>query len=175
MGRNIYIIGFMGTGKTSVAKLLSEKIGYDFIDIDKSIEERINMPINEIFERFGEAEFRKIESEVLLNITSKNNLIVSTGGGIVLNLANLENMKASGYIITLIATPDVIYDRTKLSNLRPLLNKKNKLDEIKRLLYMRAPLYIKGDFILDTSDITANEAADEIVEFLNEANCRSKT
>lgn len=171
MKNNIYLIGFMGTGKTSIGKKLAEILNWTFVDTDKEIEKMLQISISEIFDKYGEEEFRKTESTVLANIANRRNLVVSTGGGIVLSYKNVEKMKESGFIVTLIARPEVICERLKSDKTRPLLaylSDSEKLEEIKRLIFMRAGLYIKGDYIIDTSDIDPLSAAENIITFYNE-------
>jgi shikimate kinase len=171
MINNIYLIGFMGTGKTLVGKKLAELLNWTFVDIDMEIEKMLQVSISEIFDKYGEEEFRKKESIVLDNIVNKRNLVVSTGGGIVLNYKNINKMKESGLVITLIARPEVICERLKSDNTRPLLaylDDNEKLEEIKKLLFMRAGLYVKGDYIIDTSDLDPLCAVEDIIAFYNE-------
>jgi shikimate kinase len=171
MKSNIYLIGFMGTGKTVVGKKLAQTMKRNFIDIDSEIEKKLRCSISEIFDKYGEKEFRKKESALLGDITSKSDLVVSTGGGIILNYENMDKMKESGLVITLIARLEIIYERLKDDNRRPLLaniDDNEKLEEIKQLIFMRAGLYIKGDYIIDTSDINTENAVEKIIEFYNE-------
>ncbi|MDY6820106.1 MAG: shikimate kinase [Deferribacterota bacterium] len=164
---NIYLIGFMGVGKTAVGKVLADKLGWTFLDIDEVIVDYKKCSIEEIFIKYGEDTFRKIESKVLKKLSKKTEQVVSTGGGIVVNKYNIEYMKESGFVVTLIARPEVIYNRIYNDEARPLLKNFSgdaKLDEIKRLLYIRAGLYTKGDYIIDTSDLTVSDVAEEIKE-----------
>lgn len=161
----------MGTGKTVVGKKLAEIMGRFFLDIDSEIEKVFKCSINEIFDKFGEEEFRKKESIILNSIVDKNNLIVSTGGGIVINTENFDKMKRSGLVVTLIARPEIICERLSEDNTRPLIaniDENEKFEEIKRLIFMRAGLYIKGDYIIDTSDLNPDITAQNIIEFYNE-------
>lgn len=171
LANNIYLIGFMGTGKTVVGKKVAEIMGRFFLDIDVEIEKVFKCAISEIFDKYGEKEFRKKESDMLGSITGRSNLVVSTGGGIVLNIENLEKMKKSGLVVTLIARPEIICERLREDTSRPLLachDEKEKLEEIKRLLFMRAGLYIKGDYIIDTSDLDSDIVAQKIIDYYNE-------
>lgn len=171
MKNNVYLIGFMGTGKTVVGKRLAQAMKRNFIDIDSEIEKKLQCSINEIFDKYGEKEFRKKESALLGDITSRSDLVVSTGGGIILNYENMDKMKESGLVITLIARPEIIQERLKGDNRRPLLaniDDNEKLEEIKQLIFMRAGLYIKGDYIIDTSDINPENVVQNIIKFYNE-------
>lgn len=169
---NIYILGFMGSGKTSVGQKLAEKLNKRFIDLDEAIEEKEGVSISDIFLNKGEDYFREIEREVLVEVAEEHDFVVSTGGGIVLNSDNLKIMKKTGITVSLLASPEVVYERVKDSNLRPLLEVEDPMAEIKRLLFERAHFYIKSDIIVDTSDLSIDEAANQILEEIN-GNCSS--
>jgi shikimate kinase len=164
MYKNIYLIGFMGTGKSTVGKLIAERLGMEFIDTDAMVEAKAGMTISQIFEEFEEEAFRKLETEVLQVVTERQNLVVSTGGGIVVTKGNMELMKKEGKLITLMASPEQIFERIKDDKGRPLLDVESPLDEIKKLIYERAPFYINVDHIIETSELTPEEAADEIIK-----------
>lgn len=165
---NIYLIGFMGTGKTTVGKALASKLNKKFSDLDDLIVKKTGKQIVEIFREDGEDEFRKIETEVLKDINEKDDFVVATGGGVLTTEGNYEIMKSNGIIITLAASPEAIYERLKNDETRPLLMVDNVIDEIKRLMFERAPLYIKADYIVDTTERPIDEIVNEIVEYLNE-------
>ncbi|MCX8083895.1 MAG: shikimate kinase [Calditerrivibrio sp.] len=148
---NVYFIGFMGTGKTTISKLLAEMLNRKWVDLDEEIVKREKRTISEIFQADGEGYFRAVEGEVLRDIAEKDNYVVSTGGGIVIFDENIALMKKSGVMVTLVASPEVIYERLKDDQCRPLLQVPDPMSEIKRLMYERAPYYIKGDLIVDTS------------------------
>jgi len=168
MSKNIYLIGFMGTGKSSVGKILAEKMGAKYIDTDAMVEAKAGMGVHEIFEAYDEPEFRRLESEVLETITDGDNNVVSTGGGIVVTHRNIELMMNTGIVVTLIANADIILDRVSMDETeRPLLSADEPLEDIKRLLFERAALYIKSHHVVDTSDITPEEAANEIMELIS--------
>ncbi|MGE4317380.1 MAG: shikimate kinase [Deferribacterales bacterium] len=164
---NIYLIGFMGTGKSTVGRMIAQDLGLKFVDTDKMVEDKTGKAILDIFEESSEEDFRKLETEVLKEITEEKGMIVSTGGGIVVTRGNLELMKQSGAVFTLIADAHTIHERLSQDNTcRPLLEVENPLDEIKRLLFERAAFYINAHHIIETSDITAREAADQIISIL---------
>jgi len=165
--KNIYLIGFMGTGKSSVGKILAEELGCVFADTDKMVEERTGKSVEDIFEEASEDEFRELETDVLREITDQDNMIVSTGGGIVITRGNLEMMKQTGLVITLIADAHTILERVKNDeSTRPLLEVDDPFEEIKRLLFDRASFYINAHHIIETSDITPREAADRILDIV---------
>jgi len=162
--KNIVLIGFMGTGKTSVGKALAKKLGLKFIDVDEVIEKTTGMKISEIFSRFGESRFRDIETEVIKLITQKNGQVIATGGGVVLREENIKRLKEKGVIFCLKASENVIFERVKQCKDRPLLQVENLEERIRELLHSRMPLYEKADFSVDTSGLTPEEVAEKIIE-----------
>lgn len=161
---NIYLVGFMGTGKTAVGKELAKKKKWQFVDLDKLIELKEKRAISDIFAKSGEPYFRRIEHEVLKEISNENNLVVACGGGIVINPANIKIMKDTGAIICLSARPEVILKRTSGYAHRPLLNVEDPKKQIELLLKLRAPYYVKADKIIDTSKISVKEVIDSIIK-----------
>ena len=141
---NIYLIGFMGVGKSTVAKELNKKLGYKLIDTDEEIESREGKSISEIFATEGEEYFRRLEAELIEEISKQDELLISCGGGIIKNEDNIKLMKQSGRVILLEASPEVIYDRVKDYNNRPLLEGKKSVEGIASLLTERQPLYDKA-------------------------------
>jgi shikimate kinase len=164
--KNIYLVGFMGTGKSTVGRALAKRLDRVFKDLDDLIEEKENKKIAEIFEEKGEEYFRKIESEVINEISRKENFVIATGGGAVVNKENYKRLKESGVLISLAASPEEIYERTKNSKNRPLLNVQNPIEEIKRLMFERAYYYIKSDHIIDTTGLSVEDVVDEIMEII---------
>jgi len=164
--RNIYLVGFMGTGKTTVGKILAKKLKKEFVEMDEEIEKKEGRKIVDIFRLFGESYFRKVEKKVLKEIASCSNLVVSCGGGVVVDEENLKILKKTGIIICLKAIPSVIYERTKKTKERPLLNVPDPLKKIKELLARRAPFYAKADYFVDTSTLTPEEVSEEIIKIL---------
>lgn len=163
---NIYLVGFMGTGKSVVARELAKAKRFIYLDLDSLIEEREKRKITEIFAEEGEAYFRKVEKGALAEISLKDNHIVSCGGGIVLDKQNIEIMKKTGAVVCLTADPDVIIKRTKNNKDRPLLNVPNPREKIEFLLKSRAPFYAQADFTVDTSYIAIEEVVRKIESLL---------
>lgn len=162
--KNIVLIGFMGTGKTSVGKAIAKKLGFEFVDVDEVIEKTTGMDIAEIFSRFGESRFRDIEAETIKLITQKKGQVIATGGGVVLRDENMERLKENGVIFCLQASENVIFERVKGTKNRPLLQVENPEKRIKELLQQRMPLYEKADFLVDTSGLTPEEVAEKIIK-----------
>ncbi|ACI21496.1 MULTISPECIES: shikimate kinase [Thermodesulfovibrio] len=162
--KNIVLIGFMGTGKTSVGKLVAKKLGFDFVDVDEVIEKATGMEISEIFSKFGESRFRDIEEEMIKLITPKKRQVIATGGGVVLRDENMKRLKKDGVIFCLRASENVIFERLKQTTNRPLLQVENPEERIKELLQKRMPLYEKADFCIDTEGLTPEEVAEKIIK-----------
>jgi shikimate kinase len=168
--KNIYLVGFMATGKSAVGKELARQKKMRFLDLDQFIEEREKREIVEIFAQDGEAYFRRLEKENLTEISGMQDCVVSCGGGIVIDPANIRMMKASGVIICLSATAKVILERTRKSRNRPLLNVADPEEKIASLLKARAPYYAQADKTIDTSKISVKEVVRAALEFIAEQN-----
>ncbi len=118
---NIVLTGFMGTGKSIVAKKLAQKLGMGYVDTDKIIEDREGREIRKIFEEKGEDYFREIETKIIKQVSSLNNYVIATGGGVVLKEENIKALRKKGVIIYLSANPEIILKRTDKNEERPLL------------------------------------------------------
>lgn len=158
MKKNIILIGFMGSGKTVIAKELSLRLKYHYLDIDHVIEKKFKCTIPDIFKIKGEAFFREAETQELSELKNKSKNIISTGGGIILKHENRQLLKSIGFIVWLKASPEVIYQRLKHNKTRPLLKTADKLTEIQNLLSARMPFYQSlADLEIDTTDKTISE------------------
>lgn len=167
--RNIILVGFMGTGKTTIAMKLSHRLNMSYVSIDDLIEKKEKATINEIFTKKGEEYFRDVESGVLKDACNERNLIIDTGGGIVLRDENWTAMKSCGIIICLQADENAIMERTKKYKHRPLLNVEDPKLKIRNLLAKRTPFYSKADHCIDTGNLTVKQVVDKIVEIYNAA------
>lgn len=164
MDKNIFLIGFMGAGKSSVAALLKEKLQMKLVEMDARIVEEQGITINEIFEKYGESHFRDIESELVKTIGNEGNTIVSCGGGVVVREDNTKHMKQSGKIVFLTATPETIYERVKDGTDRPILNGNMNVEYIAGLMEKRRALYENAaDIKVATDGKTLEEICDEII------------
>jgi len=163
---NIYLVGFMGTGKTAVGKALARKKKLQFVDLDELIELKEKRAISDIFAKDGEPYFRKAEKRVLKEVSKENKFVVACGGGIVLDKDNIKIMKETGIMVCLTASPQVILERTSAYTHRPLLNVKDPGKRIGLLLKMRAPYYAQADKTIDTSKISINEVVDQILKLI---------
>ncbi len=161
----IILIGFMGSGKSSVGKELSKKTGYKLLDSDTCIEEKKKKSINEIFKDDGERAFRDMESEFLKALAlSEESFILSTGGGMPCFNDNAKLIKEIGKSFYLMASPDSIMERLKNDTSRPLLRDGNRYEKINSLLSKREEYYKKAaDVIIETDGKTVNEITGEII------------
>lgn len=146
--KNIFLIGFMGCGKSTIARALSEKLGVIQVEMDELIVEEQGMPITEIFEKYGEEHFRDIETDLVHRLQEKDGCVVSCGGGAVLREENRDMMKQSGVIVLLTAKPETILERVKNSTKRPVLNGNMNVEYITELMERRRACYE------DAADIT---------------------
>jgi shikimate kinase len=157
----------MGVGKSVVGKILANKLGFKFVDIDQLIVEKTNKPISKIFSEEGEAAFREIEKEVTHEIALRDNQVIACGGGTILDDNNLNILGRNSTLILLTADPEIILKRVKTDGSRPLLNVENKTGQIERLLKNRYPRYIRAaDLIVDTSKSTPADVADDILSVI---------
>lgn len=163
--RNLILIGFMGTGKTTVGKRVARSLGFRFVDTDALIVKKAGKPIPKIFEEDGETEFRKMETEVLKECAAKSGQVLSTGGGIVTIDENRPLLKEAGYVIWLKAEAEVIYERVRRNRERPLLHTANPEETIRKLLDSRVALYKEcADFTIATDNLTMDETCFGVTE-----------
>lgn len=164
---NIFLIGFMGAGKSTIAKVLQKELNMTLVEMDERIVKEQGMSINDIFAQKGEQGFRDIESQLVLDIVTNENAIVSCGGGVVVRPENVENMKKNGKIIFLTATPETILERVKEGKDRPLLNGHMNVEYISELMGKRKDLYESAaDIKVATDGKTVGEICTEIIQIL---------
>lgn len=162
---NLALIGFMGVGKSSVGKMLSKKLGKEYVEVDDLIVRKAGKSIPRVFKEDGEIAFRDIEIGAIKEIALKNDLIIDCGGGVILNKINIDRLKRNAVIIWLNATPGVILKRTlRDGNGRPLLNRQNGISDIQSLIRSRKPLYEQAAEIkINTSRMAIETITDEII------------
>jgi shikimate kinase len=165
-GVNIYLVGFMGTGKTSVGRQLAKEKGWSFVDLDELIELKQQCRIVDIFAQEGEPYFRKIEKKFLKQVSAQKKFVVACGGGVVLDSDNIKLMKQTGTLICLCATCEEILKRVSSSTLRPILNVAKPRERIELLLKMRAPYYQQADKLIDTSRLSIKQVVGKISKIL---------
>ncbi len=170
MKASIALIGFMGTGKTVVGRLLAEKLGKGFIELDEMVVKKAGQPIPEIFRQKGEAGFRGLEIEVTREIAGKRNAVIACGGGIVLNTINIDRLRKECVIVCLTASPAIILKRTSDDrDGRPLLAVADRMRQIRELLKYRKPYYERAaDIMMNTSRLKTDAVVERIIEKLRE-------
>ena len=164
--KNIYIVGFMGTGKTVVGRALSQKTRVIFVDLDACIEEKEKMTISEIFKTKGEEYFRRIEKEALLNASKQKGAVISCGGGIVVDPENMARMKETGICVCLAASPQEILKRVGVTTHRPLLHSGDPLERIQSLMSDRDSSYRQADILIDTTNLSVEDIVATILQKL---------
>ncbi|MDJ0984093.1 MAG: shikimate kinase [Desulfobacterales bacterium] len=172
---NLFLIGYRCSGKTTVGKSIAKKLGWAFVDADAMLVAASGKNIKDIIDIDGWASFRRMEHITLTQICAKKRQVVATGGGVVLDAANIAAMKSSGQVIWLNATADTIRSRMQADanteHLRPALTDRGALAEIENLLTERRPLYERAsDVLVHTDGIPVAEIAKRILDKLNEGN-----
>ncbi len=165
--KNIFLIGFMGAGKSSVGRLLSEKLQMEFVDMDEEIVKLDGRDIPAIFRESGEEYFREVEGRVLEELCYSDGKVISCGGGIIVKKRNIELMRENGIVIWLWVSVDEVLRRLSMDESRPLLCVDNPEDVARRLLEVRIPLYETAcDVKIDTDGRSVSDVVDEIVGYL---------
>ena len=166
LSANIVLVGFMGTGKSTVGRVIAQKLGFHFIDTDDVIEQTSKAKISDIFAEHGEDYFRDLESQAVKSVVLMKNQVVATGGGVVLRSSNIDLLRTGGPIFCLNATPKAIWDRVRSSRSRPLLRGPEPLKKIETLLDKRAPYYALADHQIETTGVSVDRVADEIISYI---------
>ena len=169
MKDNVILTGFMGTGKTSLGKLLATKLGRPFVDIDKKIEDEAKLSIPKIFEQFGEEHFRELEKSAVKELSERRGLVIATGGGTIKDEENLRLLKNSGVLICLTTEPEEIFNRTARRGERPVLDGggEERLETIKKLLAERKKFYDRADYQIDTTEWSPIQIIDDICKYVH--------
>ena len=162
--KNIVLVGFMGTGKTTIATALANRLKMRYVSTDDMIEKYEKRTINEIFTDSGEEYFRDVESGVVKEASGMENVVIDAGGGAVLREKNMANFKSNGIVICLTADEETVMSRTKKYKHRPLLNVEDPKRKIRELLKKREPFYAKADHCIDTGKLTVKQVVEEIVK-----------
>lgn len=166
---NIVLIGYRCSGKTEVGKILARELEKDFLDTDELIEDNAGCSIEAIISRDGWNHFREIEKSLIEKVSRRNNLIIATGGGVVMDEDNVKNLKKNAWIVWLNGESEVLRERMdkeqRSGKIRPSLTGKDSLEEIKQVMDVRIPLYEKAaTFVVDTSTVTSAEVAALIIK-----------
>lgn len=167
--RNVYLVGLMGAGKTTIGKALARRLAYGFVDSDHEIESRTGVSLPTIFEIEGEEGFRKREAQVIADLANLNSHVVATGGGAVLRQENRENLRAGGFVIYLNVPLPTLWERTRHDKNRPLLQVSDPLQKLRELHAQRDPLYRSiADLIVSGSRITVQSVVHLLIKELGE-------
>jgi shikimate kinase len=161
--RNLAIIGFMGTGKSSVGQIVAAHLHFGFLDTDHLIEQRAGKTITDIFAQDGEPAFREWEGRVVEEIAALTNTVISTGGGLPAREANLASLKTHSLVICLWATPETIWERVRHQSHRPLLNDPDPLEKIRKLLAEREAFYRQADVLVSTEQRGVRDVAQHVI------------
>lgn len=163
---NIVLIGFMGSGKTTVGQYLADMSGYAYYDVDTIIEQETEKSIPQIFSEHGEAFFRSLERQVIERVSNTDHAVISCGGGCVLDQANVARLKQKGKLVWLMAEPEILYDRIKYQGNRPLIVNKT-FEDIKEMIQKRYPLYSNAaDYRVVTDNKPVNSIVDAIINMV---------
>ena len=166
---NLFLIGFMGAGKSAVSARLHKQYGMELLEMDQEIEQREGMTIPQIFENRGEAYFRKAETELLLELRGRKGMVVSCGGGAAMREENVKAMKESGKILLLRAEPETVLRRVAGNDDRPLLRGRKTPEGIRELMEQRRPFYeAAADLTVDTDRKSVDEICREILRLLRQ-------
>ena len=160
---NLALIGFMGTGKSSVGRLVAEQLHFDYLDTDELIQSRASRTIADIFKKDGEPAFRKLEQQLVSELAARKRTVIATGGGLPTDPVNLASLKTHALIVCLWASPEKIWERVRNQTHRPLLCDPNPKLKIRELLAAREPFYRQADVLINTDLRSAREAAQQVV------------
>ncbi len=168
--RNLFLVGMMGAGKTTVGRQLAKRLGKAFNDADREIETRTGVRVAVIFDIEGEAGFRKREADIIEQMTALDDIVLATGGGAVLDPRNRERLKTRGFVIYLHAQPKELWQRTRNDRSRPLLQGGDPRERLEALYAARDPLYREvADLVVDTGRQSANSLLAQVLAKLDEA------
>ncbi|HEY6167063.1 MAG TPA: shikimate kinase [Verrucomicrobiae bacterium] len=160
---NLALIGFMGTGKSSVGRLVAEQLHFTFLDTDELIQSRTGKSINDIFAQQGEATFRELECQVVAELASHTKTVIATGGGLPVDPANLASLKTHALVVCLWASPEKIWECVRGQSHRPLLNDPDPQGKIRSLLAVREPFYRQADVLLSTELRCIRELTQQVI------------
>jgi shikimate kinase len=159
---HVVLTGFMASGKTAVGKRLARRLGYDFVDTDQTIEEKAGCTIPEIFARDGEAGFRKMEKDTIAALAPERASVIATGGGTFVDADNRAALHKLGAVVCLVTSPEVILERVKRSDKRPLAQGPDASERLLKLYESRLPFYRMADVMVETDGLTVDQAAQRV-------------
>ena len=171
--KNIALIGFMGTGKSSAGQTVAARLHFTFLDTDHVIEARANKSISDIFAQQGEPAFRELERGIVKELERRKRTVISTGGGLPAHYDNLASLKTHALVVCLWASPEKIWERVRSQNHRPLLNDPDPLAKIHKMLLDREPYYRQADVLINTELRSIREVAQQVIHQFHLANSES--
>ncbi len=171
--QNLALIGFMGTGKSSIGRLVASLLHFQFVDTDDLIEKRAGCSISEIFARQGEAAFRALERQVVSDLGELKKAVIATGGGLGANEDNLTSLKRHALVVCLWASPQTIWERVHSQTHRPLLQGPNPQEKIAQLLAQRGPFYRQADVLISGEMRSVKDMAHHVLHQFHLAVSRS--
>lgn len=161
--RNLALIGFMGTGKSTVGRWVADQLRFELLDTDALIEAQAGKAITDIFRDDGEAAFRQLERATVRELAARSKLVIATGGGLPVFFDNLAVLKMYALTVCLWASPETIYERVRPHTHRPLLHDPDPLGKIRSLLAKREPFYRQADVLLNTEQRSVREVATQVL------------
>jgi shikimate kinase len=161
--QNLALIGFMGTGKSSVGHSVANQLHFSFVDTDELIVSRADRTIADIFAHAGERVFRELEAQVIVELSRAQKTVISAGGGLAANAANLASLKQHALVVCLWASPELIWERTRGQSHRPLLQESDPLEKIRQLLKIREPFYKQADVLVNTEQRSTKEVVQHVL------------
>jgi shikimate kinase len=173
--RNLVLVGLMGAGKSSIGRLVAHQLGIPFVDTDIEIERVSRMTIADLFDAYGEEEFRALETRVIKRLLKGGPRVVSTGGGAFINDRTRRHVKRSGLSVWLKADLDVLWDRVNKRDTRPLLKTENPKQTLEKLMNARYPIYAEADLTVLSRDVGKDVMVKEVLAAIVEGNEESKT
>jgi shikimate kinase len=165
--QNLALVGFMGTGKSSVGRMAAEYLRFSFVDTDELIESETGKSVADIFAHHGEAIFRQFERDVVHALGTRRGVVIATGGGLVADPANMASLKRHALVVCLWASPETIWERVRSQTHRPLLQTANPQAKIRELLEQRGPAYRSADVLLHTGFRSTKEVVQQVLHQFN--------
>ncbi len=166
--KNIALIGFMAVGKSAIGRNLAKKLHRRFVDLDRLIERAEGSKVSDIFAQKGEAYFRQLEKRTLMDVLQRENQVIATGGGVVMDDENLNMLQKRALLIGLTANLDILLARAGAGNLRPLLQGGDRRQKVQELLGQREARYAQADLMIDTSEMSIGQVVETIIRALDE-------
>ena len=170
--QNIALIGFMAVGKSAIGRNLAKRLRRRFVDLDRLIERAEGNKVSDIFAQKGEVYFRQLEKRTLMQVLQRENQVIATGGGVVVDDENLDLLQKRALLIGLTANLDRLLARAGVGTQRPLLQGNNRREKVQELLREREARYAQADLMIDTSEMSIDQVVETIIRTLKESKNR---